>query len=209
MTVEFFRVCEVPFDGRNEPHFVELLSSNGIEVGGEDHYGLKHRVAGPQVRSRQGDDFLPLNQVGNNLEGFGDFSAAVFCEYFADFSVNSFDFRVVNGLFVSFFEFFLQKTLPLVFISCSGEAEQTHQIEFGIDGRPILFNLWFSHLNNLIFFVFFKFSSDSRCFFFLALSLNFLSGHSLIDSCYSFHHFIPFCEHSFLRLGLFGFDGHC
>lgn len=47
MHVEFLRVRQVPLDGWNQPHLIELLCSDGVEVRGEDDDCLQHGMAGP------------------------------------------------------------------------------------------------------------------------------------------------------------------
>ena len=71
-------------------------------------------MTSPLLRSGQFDDFAPMFEVRNDFESFWNFSTSVFCEYFSYLSVNSLDLRVVNGLLIGLFQFFLKDVLPFL-----------------------------------------------------------------------------------------------
>ncbi len=83
--------------------FVEFLSADGIEVRGEDSHGLVHGLRSPFLRMGELDDFAPLVQVRNHLEGLGHFATSICSKNLPNLTIHSSNFWVVNRLRVDLF----------------------------------------------------------------------------------------------------------
>ena len=62
-------------------------------------------MARPLIRPCKCDDLSPVLKVGYDFEGFRDFTTSVSGEYFTYLSIYSFNFWVINGFLIYFFEF--------------------------------------------------------------------------------------------------------
>lgn len=96
MHVQLFGGSQIATNCRYQPETVELLSSDRVQVRGEDVDGLDHGLRRPLVRSGHLHHLLPRLKIRNYFESFGDFATAITSEDFAYLAVDSFDLGVIK-----------------------------------------------------------------------------------------------------------------